>query len=67
MSIDVLEVRAASNIALMMEKARTSETSVDIQLTTRQYIPENSELYLDELRRQRVKLKQHVFAGSLRS
>jgi hypothetical protein len=28
----------------MMEVARTSETSVDIQLRTRQYIPEDSEL-----------------------
>jgi hypothetical protein len=28
----------------MMEAARTSETSVDIQLRTRQYIPEDSEL-----------------------
>jgi hypothetical protein len=28
----------------MMEAARTSETSVDIYLTTRQYIPEDSEL-----------------------
>jgi hypothetical protein len=42
MSTDVSEVRAAS-IALMMEAARTSETSVDIQLRTRQYIPEDSE------------------------
>jgi hypothetical protein len=33
-------------IALMMEAARTSETSVDIQLRTRQYIPEDSELGL---------------------
>jgi hypothetical protein len=33
-----------SLIALMMEAARTSETSVDIQLRTRQYIPEDSEL-----------------------
>jgi hypothetical protein len=32
-------------IALMMEAARTSETSVDIQLRTRQYIPEDSELH----------------------
>jgi hypothetical protein len=32
-------------IALMTEAARTSETSVDIQLRTRQYIPEDSELY----------------------
>jgi hypothetical protein len=32
-------------IALMMEAARTSETSVDIQLRTRRYIPEYSELH----------------------
>jgi hypothetical protein len=31
-------------IALMMEAARTSETSVDIQLRKRQYIPEDYEL-----------------------
>jgi hypothetical protein len=31
-------------IALMMEAARTSETSIDIQLRTRQYISEDSEL-----------------------
>jgi hypothetical protein len=30
----------------MMEAARTSETSVDIQLRTRQYIPEDTELQL---------------------
>jgi hypothetical protein len=34
-----------SLIALMMEAARTSETSVDIQLRTLQYIPEDSELH----------------------
>jgi hypothetical protein len=47
MSIDVSEVRAASiikAIALKMEAARISETSVDIYFTTRQYIPEDSEL-----------------------
>jgi hypothetical protein len=33
-----------SLLALLMEAARTSETSVDIQLKTRQYIPEDSEL-----------------------
>jgi hypothetical protein len=33
-----------SLIALMMEAARTSETSVDIDLTIRQYISEDSEL-----------------------
>jgi hypothetical protein len=32
-------------IALMMEAARTSETSVNIQLRTRQYIPEDSEVH----------------------
>jgi hypothetical protein len=30
----------------MMETARTSETSVDIYFTTRQYIPEDSELHV---------------------
>jgi hypothetical protein len=30
----------------MMEAAHTSETSVDIQLRTRQYIPDDSELQL---------------------
>jgi hypothetical protein len=35
---------SASTIALMMEAARTSETSVDINLRTRQYIPEDSKL-----------------------
>jgi hypothetical protein len=45
MSTDVLEARAAFIIALMMEAARTSETSVDIKLRTRQYIPEDSELH----------------------
>jgi hypothetical protein len=44
MSTDVSEVRAASIIALMMEAAHTSETSVDIQLRTGQYILEDSEL-----------------------
>jgi hypothetical protein len=29
----------------MMEAARASETSVDIYLTTRQYIPEDYELH----------------------
>jgi hypothetical protein len=51
MSTDVPEVRAASIIraiiAIMLEAARTSETSVDIQLRTRQYIPDDSELHYD--------------------
>jgi hypothetical protein len=45
MSTDVSEMRAASTIrALMIEEARTSQMSVDIDLRTRQYIPEDSEL-----------------------
>jgi hypothetical protein len=56
MSTDVSQVRAASIInALIMEAARTSETSVDIQLRTRQYIPEDSELHT----RSRENLKSH--------
>jgi hypothetical protein len=45
MSTDVSEVCALSLIALMMEAACTSETSVDIQLRTWQYFPEDSELH----------------------
>jgi hypothetical protein len=49
MLTDVSEVRAASIIALMMEAARTSETSVDIKLRTWQYITEDSELHTTRL------------------
>jgi hypothetical protein len=56
MSTDVSEVRAASIIALMLEAARTSETSIDIRLRTRQYIPADSELYT----RRRENLKSHI-------
>jgi hypothetical protein len=38
-----------------MVAARTSETSVDIQLRTRQYIPEDSELHI----RRRENLNSH--------
>jgi hypothetical protein len=41
--------------SLMMEAARTSETSVGIQLRTRQYIPEDSEFHT----RRRENLKSH--------
>jgi hypothetical protein len=52
---DVSDIRAASIIALMMEAARTSETSVD-NYFTRQYIPEDK----SELRtRRRENLKSH--------
>jgi hypothetical protein len=45
MLADVSEVRTAHIIiALMMETVRTSETSINIYFTTRQYIPEDSEL-----------------------
>jgi hypothetical protein len=40
----------------MMEAARASETSVDIQLRTLQYIPEDSELHT----RRREILKSHM-------
>jgi hypothetical protein len=54
-STNVSEVRAASIITLMMEAARTSETSVDNNFT-RQYIPEDkSELHT----RRRENLKSH--------
>jgi hypothetical protein len=60
MSTDVSEVRAVSMIraliVLMMEAARTSETSVEIQLRTRLYIPEDSELHT----RRRENLKSHL-------
>jgi hypothetical protein len=58
MLTNVSEVRAASIIRaiLMKEAARTSETSVHIQLITRQYIPEDSELYT----RRRENLKSHI-------
>jgi hypothetical protein len=56
MSTDVSVVPAVSiTNALMMEAARTSETSVDIQLRTRQYIPEASELHT----RRRENFKYH--------
>jgi hypothetical protein len=61
MSSDFSEVLAASIIkaviiALMMEAARTSETSVDIQSRTWQYIPEDSELHT----RRRENLKSRI-------
>jgi hypothetical protein len=48
-STDVSEVRAASIIKAMSETGRTSETSVDIQLRMRQYIPEDSKLQIHAL------------------
>jgi hypothetical protein len=56
MLTDVSEVRtAATIITVMTESVRTSETSVDINLTIPQYIPENSKLH----NRRRGNLKCH--------
>jgi len=55
MSTDVSEVPAASIIRAMMEAAGTSETSVDIDLRTRQYMPEDYELHTGR----RNNLKSH--------
>jgi hypothetical protein len=41
---DVSEVRTASIIALMMDVVRTSEMSVNFNVTTRRYMPEDSKL-----------------------
>jgi len=43
-------------IALMMEAVRTSETSVNFNVTTRRYIPEDSKLHT----RRRENLKSHT-------
>jgi hypothetical protein len=56
MSTDGSDMRVAYIITLMMEAARTSETSVDIDLRTRQHIPEDSELHTRRLEN----LKSHT-------
>jgi hypothetical protein len=43
------DVSEAMSIALMMEAVHTFETSVNIYLTTWQYIPEDSELHCNVL------------------
>jgi hypothetical protein len=45
-------------IALMMEAASTSETSVNFYQTTRRYNPEDSHLHT----RRRENLKSHIFS-----
>jgi hypothetical protein len=60
---DVSEVRTASIIRemndefinLMLEAVSTSETSVNVNVTTRRYIPEDSKLHT----RRREDLKSH--------
>jgi hypothetical protein len=63
MLTDVSEASVASNIKAMSEPcakrylaARTSETSFEICLTTRQYMPEYSKLHT----RRRENLKSHI-------
>jgi hypothetical protein len=51
---------SATSIRAMMEAARISETSVDIQSRTWQYIPEDSELHT----RRRENLKSDIHALS---
>jgi hypothetical protein len=54
-----------SLIALKMEAARTCETSVDIQLRTWQYIPEDSELHTrrhENLKSHRDYFLKHLFS-----
>jgi hypothetical protein len=46
MSTDVSELRVTS---IIRANARTFETSVDIQLRTRQYIPEDFELHTGKM------------------
>jgi hypothetical protein len=43
-------------IVLMMEAVRTSETSVNFNVTTRRYIPEDSKLHIRRLEN----LKSHM-------
>jgi hypothetical protein len=52
---DVSEVLIAF-IALMMEAVRTSETSVNFNVATRLYIPEDSKLHTHR----RENLKSHI-------
>jgi hypothetical protein len=60
MLTDVSEARTAyiikTMVALMMEAGRISETSVNICLSTRQYIPEESKLHT----RPHENLKSHL-------
>jgi hypothetical protein len=56
MSTDVSGVLYASIIREKMEAACTSETSVDVCLTIRQYIPEDSKLHTHRLEN----LKSHM-------
>jgi hypothetical protein len=59
MLTDVSDVRTASIIrAVMMEAVRTSDTSVNIYLTTLQYIPKGSKFHICR----RENLKSRILA-----
>jgi hypothetical protein len=53
---DVSEVRIASTIRAMMEAVRTSEMSVNFNVNTRRYIPEDSKRHTHS----RENLKSHL-------
>jgi hypothetical protein len=55
---DVSQVHTASVFALMMEAVRTSETSVNFNMTTRRFIPEDSKLHT----RRRENLKSQILS-----
>jgi hypothetical protein len=59
---DVSEVHTASIIKAMMEAVRISESSVNINSTTRRYIPEDFKLHT----RHRKNLKFHMLLTSSR-
>jgi hypothetical protein len=62
MSTDVSEVRASSIITHgPYDTVRTSETSANIYLTTRQYIPEYSELHTRRLENLKSHINENVF------
>jgi hypothetical protein len=56
---DISKVRTTSIIALMMEAVCTSETLVNFNMTTRRYIPEDSNVHT------RRCVKSHDFFSSL--
>jgi hypothetical protein len=53
---DVSEVWTASIMRAMMEAVRTTETTVNFNVTTRRYIPEDSKLHT----RRRENQKSHL-------
>jgi hypothetical protein len=55
---DVSALRTASIIALMMMAVRTSETSVNFNVTTWSHIPEDSKLYTHR----RENLKSYIIS-----